>query len=455
MLRLALLATLVAAACGLRRGGGAHDLASALQSGQPYRQRLENYHELIYHGSIEFGGQVVQAVFDTGSFDVVVTSQRCAKCAFTPYHSNASKTYRRDPHGYTEEHNYVSGPTTTALSYETVSVGPLVTRNQSIFEVLSHNIPILERGVFSAVVGIGPEGHNLTNAPLLKGFGMTEYSLCLQSQAGAPGWLTWGGDLTPAQKAASWELPVVGRYHWALSMRDLLPSRSKHGELTPTQRQAAQTLMCGRGCAAILDSGTSLISAPSHALQGLQMLLPDLEDDCSNFGDLPDLEFVLSGLKLRLPPQAYAMRLVGSAAEKKDAASLLHFPSKKSAGNRSSADEDGGAKCIYAFISLDHSTDYGPLWIFGMPFFRFFHTTFGMADAAKDRRVWLSGASDTCGPVPLNASFDPNIDAHAKFQGIGVYPKVHVLAGQRQESRGPLTIQARDVKPSRAPKGEL
>ena len=104
MLRLALLATLVAAACGLRRGGGAHDLASALQSGQPYRQRLENYHELIYHGSIEFGGQVVQAVFDTGSFDVVVTSQRCAKCAFTPYHSNASKTYRRDPHGYTEEH---------------------------------------------------------------------------------------------------------------------------------------------------------------------------------------------------------------------------------------------------------------------------------------------------------------------------------------------------------------
>ena len=36
---------------------------------------------------------------------------------------------------YTEEHNYVSGPTTTALSYETVSVGPLVTRNQSIFEV--------------------------------------------------------------------------------------------------------------------------------------------------------------------------------------------------------------------------------------------------------------------------------------------------------------------------------
>mmetsp|Transcript_24117 Transcript_24117/g.63650 ORF Transcript_24117/g.63650 Transcript_24117/m.63650 type:complete len:469 (-) Transcript_24117:48-1454(-) len=461
MLRLALLVSLATAACGLRSrlrrgslhgGGAARDLAHALQSGQPYRQRLENHRELIYHGSINFGGQVVQAVFDTGSFDVVVVSQRCAHCKSPAYNSSVSETYRRDPHGYTEEHNYVSGPTVTALSYERVSVGPLVNGNQSIFEVLAHNVSILDRGIFGAVVGIGPEGHNMSNPSLLKGFGITEYSLCLQPQAGAPGWLTWRGDLTPAQKASARELPVVGRYHWALSMRDMLPVRSRQGELTDAQRSAAQTLLCGRGCAAILDSGTSLISAPSHALQGLKFLLPDLADDCSNFDDLPDLEFSLSGLKLTLPPQAYAMRLIGTPKERADAASLLHFQSKTS-GNQTEVLAD---QCIYAFIKLDHHTDYGPLWIFGMPFFRFFHVQFGMADEPKDRRVWVSGASDTCEPLPLtNSTVDAAVDPYAKYQGYGVYPKVHVLADKRRERGGPLTIQARDVKPVRPPKGEL
>merc|ERR1719240_128579 len=118
-------------------------------------------------------------------------------------------------------------------------------------------------------------------------------------------------------------------------------------KLSSDQIQHANTLLCGRGCAAIPDSGTSLIAAPSFAMRGLEILLPKLHANCSNFEELPDLEVVLGGHRLFLPPEAYTIRLRGTYAEKEQASNLLHFKAE-----RHSADHNAD-ECMYGFMDVD------------------------------------------------------------------------------------------------------
>lgn len=274
----------------------------------------------------------------------------------------------------------------------------------------------------------------MANSSLVEGLGFSEISLCLEREPLAPGWLTWGGALTAEQKKATAELQVVGQRHWAVTMGDLVPVMP----LTESQRKAAGTLLCDRGCAAILDSGTSLISAPSHALTALEMLLPKLHSNCSNFDEMPDLELLLGGHRVKLPPEAYVMRLQGSFFDAKSVWDKLH--SKPSI---STPDQ-----CFFAFLQMDMHTDFGPLWVLGMPFFRFFHVTFGFSRVQSERRVWLAGASEDCEPLPLDSEVEDE-EGGVLYDGVGVYPKVVVTQRHskrhRLRPREPLTVDAKSL----------
>lgn len=400
-----------------------------------------------YHGKISIGGQIVPAIFDTGSFELVVASKRCKQCKGAIYNTEGSKTFHSSKPLVAVQHVYGSGPVNSELGYDDVSVGTLTSQGQAFYQIVKHDIDVLDFASFDAIVGIAPEGHNLTEKTLLENLHVSEYSLCLEPSDGAPGWLTWGGELTAQQKASSAAvLPVLGRHHWAVSLQSLMPAMT----LTKEQVEHAQTLFCGRGCAAILDSGTSLIAAPSYALRGLEILLPKLHANCSNFASLPDIEFVLGGHKVALPPEAYAVRLRGTSAEMEKAGNLLHFKSERSGatGGRS------GDECMYGFMEINRHSDFGPVWIFGMPFFRLFHTTFSSAPRPEDRRIFLMEAADDCSPQPPNIEKVPGAaKADPGYQGaMGVFPKMSVFNAvgpqQRQERmrRGPMTMEARDLR---------
>lgn len=393
--------------------------------GRRYRQRLENYEDMQYHGKLELGGQVIRAIYDTGSFDILVVSAQCQQCPSPVYNSSASPTFHAQGDDIVE-HSFGSGPTESSLGFENVQIGPLEARNQTIHLILRHNMSVLDNASFDAIVGIGPED-NRGEQSLSQNLGISEYSLCLERAPGAPGWLTWGGDLTAEQKANAASLRVVGKYHWAVSMREFLPDVPLSGK----RLDAAQTLLCGKGCAAILDSGTSLIVGPSHSLQALAHLLPRLHENCSNFGDLPDLELTLSGRRLRLPPEVYAFRMRGTPEEKRRAGDLLHAAP-------ASVAED---VCFYAFSASNQHTDYGPLWVLGMPFFRHFHVTFHLSKDRKDRHMWLARASESCQPLPLDCEDDGK--ANSTYEGFGVYPKVIVAQrGQYHRRSTPRIIKA-------------
>jgi len=220
-------------------------------------------------------------------------------------------------------------------------------------------------------------------------------------------------------------------------MQSILPAV----RLSPEQRAAAGALLCGRGCVAVLDSGTSLISAPSHALQGLELLLPELQRDCSNFEELPDLALELDGRLVTLPPESYVLRLGGRFVDALSVWERLHIKPNLTVPDQ----------CFYGFLNMDAHTDFGPLWVLGMPFFRIFHVTFGLAPDAKDRRVWLAEASDKCDPLPLRLNRSNESHGSALYKGVGVYPKVvvaqeHAAVRRAAAARRPLTVDAASLR---------
>eukprot|EP00439_Symbiodinium_sp_Y106_P044060 s2571_g5.t1 len=115
-------------------------------------------------------------------------------------------------------------------------------------------------------------------------------------------------------------------------------------------------------------------------------------EDCSNLHELPNLKLNLDGHELELPPQAYVMRVVGASVEADSIWDLLFFKPKIRKID----------SCMPAFMEMDMKTQLGPVWILGMPFFRYYHTTFN-----RDRQVMrFAKAGEDCQPKSLRARDD-------------------------------------------------
>lgn len=246
----------------------------------------------------------------------------------------------------------------------------------------------------------------------------------------APGWLTWGATLTEKMKTEdTLVLTVKGAHHWAVSMTSFTPTDA-----------GDQVQVCKNGCAAILDSGTSLIAAPTEALMKLQMLLPPIDENCTNLHELPDIHMILDGYDVMLPPEAYVMRLQGTVVEADNLWDILYFRPKIHILDQ----------CVPAFMQMDSMTELGPLWILGMPFFRYYHSTFETHDDVSKRRVYLSEASEECDALPLRGE---------KRETVEEKPKPHFgtmdafsLHGQKRANRAPLPVKAGSLVPPNLPR---
>jgi hypothetical protein len=296
------------------------------------------------------------------------------------------------------------------LGYETVSVGPLKAESQAFWEITSHRIPVFDTAKFAAIVGIGPNfAYGNTEKTLLMSYGVDEFSICLQKPAGAPGYLTWG-PTESLQRNQFATAKVYGRHHWAtkltgVSFRPIEINTQKaelkaEGDKVKAEAKlhqlkmkyaAADVYPCGaKPCTAIIDSGTSLIAAPGVALMELSRQIPAIADDCSNLHELPDLHFIIDGTEFTLPPKAYVMRLTGAIMEANDIWDILFFKPKIRKMDM----------CMPAFMQMDMMSKSGPIWILGMPFFRYYHTTFDR----KNEQMHFAIAGPDCEPRPFKSS---------------------------------------------------
>jgi len=145
-------------------------------------------------------------------------------------------------------------------------------------------------------------------------------------------------------------------------------------------------LGCTHGCDAIIDSGTSVIAAPSFAVRQVAEALTQLNSNCSNLEALPDLVFKLGGHTFSLPPSSYVAEVIGDVPEYLKAKMPFLGSSKRA--------------CELMIMDMGGITEGGEMWILGVPFFRKYYTTFELGSSLAERKFHIAQHSEKeCAPV--------------------------------------------------------
>lgn len=192
---------------------------------------------------------------------------------------------------------------------------------------------------------MAPDGFHTIFESLKKGYHLDKnqisfyYSLDPYEQ----GSVTFGGaDNTKFEGELEW-VPVIPekKYYWQIAIDDIRLGDVSLG-------------VCSghHGCSAAVDTGTSLLTAPSNDLLAL-IQATNLGENCRTYADLPDLIFVIQGKEYSLSPSEYII------TEEDNPGEHSGVPSS----------------CTLAMMPLD-VPDYGPLWILGDIFLAHYYTVF-------------------------------------------------------------------------------
>mmetsp|Transcript_17 Transcript_17/g.55 ORF Transcript_17/g.55 Transcript_17/m.55 type:complete len:490 (-) Transcript_17:394-1863(-) len=410
---------------------GSH-LAAALyfrgeSSSTPYRQNLRNIGDASYVGTVYVGGQPVQTIMDTGSFDLLIFSKRCVmQCgkARLLYDDKASSSYRQGE-AFTQ-HNFGSGSTMSLEAYDSLRIGPLVDPNQVFWEVYDADMPILYSGTFQGILGLGPPESSITLAKRdateakselkdrVAAGTVTEsqreaaknyislpsklketksivamlkvqcFSICLGKASGSPGVVVWHDyppEARPKDMFTTVQVAPESLY-WSAELRgvDLGHSASQH--------QASSRIDLGckdKSCLAVLDSGTSLLVMPRFAYEEVQTIFSDWRrngGDCNDLSDLPNIEFSMGGTLFSLSPESYVGNLKVDGDAYKTLPNLTPFmPQLVEQSMRREQEAEilgeGDHTCTPLVMVMDMDLESEQrIWILGMPFFRQYYTTF-------------------------------------------------------------------------------
>jgi len=398
----------------------AHHERNSSRAGAPYRQPLQNLGDVQYTGEVEVGGQKLQGILDTGSFELLVLSKECAVCGDPTKLFDSAQSHNFREGDEIVQHSFGSGTTMSSRGFDTVRVGPLESKKQAFWQVFDAMMPILEESTFGAIVGVGPpdsaskiedqedgaedvpmvmsskvpKGRHLqmTGRPaspevssVCSQFGVQTFSVCIGQQSGSHGFFVWN-DAPPTEQGREFTaVEVAGEIHWAGKMTDVQMGQ------TAAPNDGGFTL-CKDGCAAVIDSGTSLIAAPSSVIQEVEEALVSLREDCSNLGDMPDLVFQLGGETFSLPPDAYIGQIVNHGAPALKDILHMRFRSRH-------------YSCVPLFMNIDVDSQLGPMWILGLPFFRKYYTTFSFDTTVSPVKKFMSMAlaDDECNPADSSA----------------------------------------------------
>jgi hypothetical protein len=342
---------------------------------------------------------------DTGSFELVVRSTRCAKCSEPMYNDSMSTTFIEPIHkrNYTEL-MYGSGPvkcvwvkddvkikgsvTPNLISTVTGASTGVIVKQQRLLEATGS--PISDFARSSTMCGIYGIGRGLVEGReerFIKRAGIQRYSICLPREQNADGEMWWQTADPKSKSLSAWikdekgkpqanpEYPnaekpykpinVIGHFHWAVQMEKMKLHYQKKPKVS-----LVHTIQPTPACA-ILDSGTTLIAPTTTMATNLMAAITELNAqglDCKdeNIAKLPTLEFTLDGQPHRLPPEAYVAKFdVMDENTTKLSSRLLHFKP-----------QSGCMLLLTKPMDTEQKPGECPMMILGMPFFRFYKTVF-------------------------------------------------------------------------------
>lgn len=364
----------------------------------PYRKSMMNDHDMQYFMEVTVGGQALNGIVDTGSFDVVVMSSTCETCGpqSVLYNPQASHTYEES--SLTATLTYGSGTLETRECSETVSIGPFQSNHNTFWSVYDADMMVLQTGINKCIFGMGqpagaermaqleaqaqPEDPHLVQIAdsvkranfFVQQTNMHVFSYCLLPESGSEGYFVMD-DIDPKDRvgAVFSGAPVVGDMYWAVLLSDV--------------RINGQVVACQSApCHAILDTGTSLLAAPTTSLQLMyELIRPLLSQGCQNITMLPNLEFKLGGVDVSLPPSLYMGELSGGLTQ---------------ALRGRMVDNTENHGCEPAFFAMDDKDpELGDAWILGLPFFRKYYTSFVFSDDFKAKDIFFAEADLACEPT--------------------------------------------------------
>uniref|UniRef100_A0A7N0TY94 Aspartic proteinase n=1 Tax=Kalanchoe fedtschenkoi TaxID=63787 RepID=A0A7N0TY94_KALFE len=230
---------------------------------------LKNYLNAQYFGEIGIGTppQKFTVIFDTGSSNLWVPSSKCyfsvACYLHSKYKSSRSKTYQKN--GKEASVRYGTGAISGFFSEDYVTVGDLVVKDQEFIEATKEPSLTFLVAKFDGILGLGfqeisvgnavPVWYNMVNQGLVN---EPVFSFWFNRNADGEegGEIVFGGVDPNHFIGEHTYVPVTQKGYWQFDMGDVLIGGQTTG-------------FCAGGCAAIADSGTSLLAGPTSIITEL------------------------------------------------------------------------------------------------------------------------------------------------------------------------------------------
>lgn len=230
-----------------------------------------NFRDTQYLGKIEMGGQTFQVLFDTGSALLLLNSEHCkaSPCVTKAKYTRAlSKTHR----DWKREISVLfgNGLISGKVASDSLSLAGLILPDQAFLQLEHPGDNFFTDAHFDGVVGLGLPGLAPSGLPPLSASLITRRDLNAtvfnfyfdRIHNLSKSYISFGlPDLRFVSGQLSY-IPVIGNTYWKISLTKILIGGRDTG-------------LCVGNCSAILDTGSSLISAPAESayhLQGRQQL---------------------------------------------------------------------------------------------------------------------------------------------------------------------------------------
>lgn len=355
-------------------GGGAPSNGTAAVVTVP----LTNFRNAMYYGEVRIGtpAQTLRVMFATGSADTWVPTTRCASKTCRG-HSRFAEAYSKTLGGGGAADvnlTYSLGSISGRVARDTVRVGGAEAAGAPFVGVssLGHKFQSQYRWLpFDGIVGLGYRGASVSRQQplfdaLMAGGALKRnvFSLYLTQSPGAAGSVLTLGGTDPRLHLDELAFFPVERPHvfWAVNVSRIALQESLTAAASPIDRRLLVSLCAPeqhhKGCRAVVDSGTSLISGPSAAIRRLAEHIR-VDPSCRGVDALPTLSFQFYGRTFSLHPADYVIRVP------------VDVGAEGGAG-------DGAAEeaCFLGLESQDFPEQMGPMWVLGNVFLRKFYTVF-------------------------------------------------------------------------------